>query len=448
MQVPPRGRVLIVDDEDRVSDGLREYLSKYLLYTRTARSVRDALHEIAVDHFDVIVLDWILPDGDGRGVLEFASVASPETVTIVYSAHRTSDAECTAVKAHHFVEKSLDTSHIRNAVERGLAQRSQTLEKVCLSRLTPLSPHQALWKTLRDFLPAVPVDCTQLLVTAGDGSIARGYASWLLREIDGTHPVFEVDAAELDPSSDAAVRFFLGECSLGGNRPPSFVRGLLDSPYTRDVIVHDAQELSEQTLRVLADTLHSRKFHRLGSDRELDLQTRISLTANGPELSRKVKQSLADDRALFEIAIPDSPLSICDSSEWIKALLAQRGQRPLANEQGVMQLFGRIKSALSWDTLRTFAEMSSGGRLASPISNWVTTFPFFESTLRGSDTEGVSSWKAISDIPRLIYVSWILDKTMGNVAEAARLSGLTRAAIYAVIRDAHLDPQAFRPATP
>ncbi len=447
MQVPLRGRVLIVDDEDRVSDGLREYLSKYLLYTRTAHSVRDALHEISVDHFDVIVLDWILPDGDGRGVLEFASVASPETVTIVYSAHRTSDAECTAVKAHHFVEKSLDTSHIRNAVERGLAHRIQAHEKICLSRLTPMSPHHALWKTLRDFLPAVPEDCNQLLITASDNSIARGYSSWLLREIDGTHPVCEIDATELDASSGSAVRFLLGECSLGGSRPPSFVRGLLDSPYTQDVIVHNAQELSEQTLKVLADAVRTQKFQRLGSDRELDLQARISLTANVPEFSRKMKQSPADGRTLFEIAIPDSPLSICNGSEWIKALQAQRGQRPLANEQGVMQLFGRIKSALTWDNLRTFAEMSQGGRLGPPISNWVTTFPFFESTLRGSDAEGVSSWKAISDIPRLIYVSWVLEKTLGNVAEASRLSGLTRAAIYTVMRDGHLDPQAFRPAT-
>ena len=444
MQVPPRGRVLIVDDEDRVADGLREYLAKYLLYTRTAHSVRQALEELCVDRFDVVVLDWILPDGDGRHVLEFVKSQSPETVTIVYSAHRTSDAECTAARADHFVEKSHDTSQIRNAVERGLAQRTYAATPVTARIPTPALPRQSLWKVLRDSLPTISSEHSQFLVMAQDHSLSRGYLRWLLQDIDGTRNIHEIDAVDLPVEADSAMRCLFGECSLSGQRRPTMTRGILDPIYPQDVLVHHAQSLSEDALRVLADAMHSGTFRRIGSDRDLDLNARVSLTTeNAPEHSHQFQRGFAGVSALQTIAIPDSPQSLHDGSVWINKLFDSSDRRRIGNS-GVLQLLCKLPTALSWPNLRALAEIVNEPRFDTADAKWMTSFPLFEAALRSTQHGELSKWKAVSDIPRLIYVSWLLNETSGNVAEAARLSGLTRPAIYAAIRDGNLDPEAFR----
>lgn len=443
MQVLPRGRVLIVDDEDRVADRLREYLEKYLLYTRTAHSVRQALDELCMDRFDVVVLDWILPDGDGRRVLEFAKSQSPETVTIVYSAHRTSDAECTAARADHFVEKSHDTSQIRNAVERGLAQSAHTITPLTAPSLAPSLPRQSLWKVLHDSLPAISSEHSQFLVMAQDDSLASGYLRWLLQNIDGTRNIFEIDATELQAETGSAMRCLFGECSLSGQRRPSVTRGILDPIHPQDVLVHHAQHLSEDVLRVLADAMRSGRFQRVGSDRDLDLRARVSLTAgNSPEHSTQFQRNFGGVSVLQTIEIPDSPQSLHDGSMWINKLLDPSDRRRKVNSS-VLQLFCKLPCALSWSNLRALVEVVDESRSGTPAT-WMTAFPFFEAALCSTKHGELSKWKEVSDIPRLIYVSWLLNETSGNVAEAARLSGLTRPAIYAAIRNGNLDQEAFR----
>ncbi len=449
MHVSPRGRVLIVDDDERLGDALREYLAKYLLHTRIARSVQEAIYEISVDRFDVIVLDWILSDGDGRMVLEYADEVSPETVKIVYSAHRTSDAECTAARADHFVEKSHDTSHIRNAIERGLAHRANAETAAASSEKLPTSPQHLIWGVVRDFLPTKPVDQSEILVIAKDDVMAREYAEWQLREVVGQRPIREIDAARISSSSESVVRLLSGECIGRGIGNPVVTRGLFDSQSPDNLLIHQSQELDSSSLEFLAGALRQKRFRRVGSDRDLELRVRISFAATSKgEFKTRWRRSIGSDYPLHEIEIPDSPQAICDGDEWVNRIVKSSGASCVNDVFGVTQLLSKLTSALTWPNLMALAEAIDHNSQAASPSNWITTIPFFESSLIQSDDEGkICSWKEISDVPRFIYICWLLNKTAGNVAEASRLSGLTRAAIYSVIKDRKIDQQAFRQST-
>ena len=62
-------RILIVEDDEMLANGLTVGLRLQGLAPETVGSLADARHALAVGSFDAIVLDRMLPDGDGAGLL-------------------------------------------------------------------------------------------------------------------------------------------------------------------------------------------------------------------------------------------------------------------------------------------------------------------------------------------------------------------------------------------
>ncbi|TBU94418.1 response regulator [Phytopseudomonas dryadis] len=61
----PAPRVLVVDDHRKIREPLAVYLRRHAFDVRTAESAEGMWQLLEVQHFDVIVLDVMLPDGDG-----------------------------------------------------------------------------------------------------------------------------------------------------------------------------------------------------------------------------------------------------------------------------------------------------------------------------------------------------------------------------------------------
>ncbi|MBV9820095.1 MAG: response regulator transcription factor [Solirubrobacterales bacterium] len=66
---PARGRVLVVDDEPTIGDVVSRYLRRAGYQAQVAATAHDALERALRDRPDVIVLDLMLPDGDGLEVM-------------------------------------------------------------------------------------------------------------------------------------------------------------------------------------------------------------------------------------------------------------------------------------------------------------------------------------------------------------------------------------------
>jgi two-component system, OmpR family, response regulator RegX3 len=62
-------RVLLIEDESSISDPLAAGLSREGFETSVASTASDALAQFATGGFDLVLLDVMLPDGDGRDVL-------------------------------------------------------------------------------------------------------------------------------------------------------------------------------------------------------------------------------------------------------------------------------------------------------------------------------------------------------------------------------------------
>lgn len=142
-------RVLFVDDESSVLDGLR----------RSLRKKRDEWEMVFVDsgvaaieamcdsEFGVLVTDLRMPDVDGFEVLEFAKEQQPEALRIVLSGQIDFDVSLRTVSlAHQSLAKPCDREEVREAIEcactlRGLLSDPGLRQTLSAIESLPTTPH-------------------------------------------------------------------------------------------------------------------------------------------------------------------------------------------------------------------------------------------------------------------------------------------------------------------
>lgn len=114
-------RVLFVDDEPRILDGLRDLLRKqrHRWTMEFALGGEAALAALDRAPFDVVVTDMRMPRVDGARVLAHAQERHPQALRIVLSGQTEVDAALRAAHvAHQFLAKPCDVATLTGAIER------------------------------------------------------------------------------------------------------------------------------------------------------------------------------------------------------------------------------------------------------------------------------------------------------------------------------------------
>lgn len=121
-------RVLFVDDEPRLLEGLRRMLHGWRQQWEMefVTSGEEALRRLKDRAFDVVVTDMRMPGMDGAQLLEHVRQHSPATVRMVLSGHSDRDAvRKTAAVAHQFLAKPCDSEVLASTVSRACRVQSQ-----------------------------------------------------------------------------------------------------------------------------------------------------------------------------------------------------------------------------------------------------------------------------------------------------------------------------------
>jgi HD-like signal output (HDOD) protein/ActR/RegA family two-component response regulator len=114
-------RILFVDDEIAVLDGLRDLLRRERRRWDMVFAVggEEALEELRRQSFDVVVSDIRMPGMDGAALLTRIKADYPHTARIVLTGHADRDAVLRALPvAHQFLSKPCDANALRVAIER------------------------------------------------------------------------------------------------------------------------------------------------------------------------------------------------------------------------------------------------------------------------------------------------------------------------------------------
>lgn len=84
-------KLLIVEDEQELLHNIVTYLSRGDVVCETAATFQEARDKIIGFSYDIVVLDIMLPDGDGFGALQLLKSVQPETGVLIISAKNALD---------------------------------------------------------------------------------------------------------------------------------------------------------------------------------------------------------------------------------------------------------------------------------------------------------------------------------------------------------------------
>ena len=121
----PRGRLLIIDDEQGIRDGCRRVLEPEGYSVATAGTLVEGRRAIESDGYDMVLLDVMMPDGRGIELLADIHRRDPNCVTAIITGYATVELAVEALKAgaYDFIAKPFSGDVLLLTVERGLERR-------------------------------------------------------------------------------------------------------------------------------------------------------------------------------------------------------------------------------------------------------------------------------------------------------------------------------------
>jgi len=126
--------LLIVEDEKTVAGQLKELLEAEKYHCDLALNYRDALALCDDKHYDLILLDWNLPDGDGLTLLKLLRDEEDSTPVLMLSANTEVDDRVKVLDAggDDYLCKPYSNVELLARI-RALLRREGTQKSTCLS---------------------------------------------------------------------------------------------------------------------------------------------------------------------------------------------------------------------------------------------------------------------------------------------------------------------------
>jgi two-component system, OmpR family, phosphate regulon response regulator OmpR len=91
MIIGEKKHILVVDDDDRIRELIKEYLESNDFYITTARDAEDAKNKIKLIKFDLIILDIMMPGQNGLELTKEIKLTSDQPIILLTAMGETSD---------------------------------------------------------------------------------------------------------------------------------------------------------------------------------------------------------------------------------------------------------------------------------------------------------------------------------------------------------------------
>lgn len=263
---PARPRILLVDDSDAVRNSLGMVLEHNGFAVEGAANVKDALHLIASQTFDVLLSDLHMPHaGDGLTVVSAMRHSNPAAVTLIFSGY----------------------PGMKEAASAILLQADEVLVK-------PLAVN-VLVNTIRERMSheRVPPRPVESVATILEQETQSTIAAWLLRvELESGALAVRLDSATRSAHLPQLFRDIVARLRtplpLGTHALPSLSaakHGRLrrQQGYTAAMMVQESRMLQVSVFQTLQDNLHKVDFSQL----------LVGVMAIADEVDSQLAQSMA-----------------------------------------------------------------------------------------------------------------------------------------------------------
>src|SRR5258708_14374868 len=130
-----RNKVLVVDDESGVRFGIRDFLEQQGFEIEEADSCQDAQHLFRASRPDIVIADYLLPDGTALDLLPRLKEIDADIPLLILTAHGSIDLAVRAIKegAEQFLTKPLELPVLLVILQR-ILENKRNLQKQLASK--------------------------------------------------------------------------------------------------------------------------------------------------------------------------------------------------------------------------------------------------------------------------------------------------------------------------
>ncbi|TMQ53339.1 MAG: sigma-54-dependent Fis family transcriptional regulator [Candidatus Eisenbacteria bacterium] len=349
---------LIIDDEAKSLAAMTELVEKEGFSTMSAGSLAEARDQLAQTRPDVILVDQMLPDGNGLDLLQALEPGSrPEIILITGHASVDSAVAALRVGVLDYLTKPVDIRRLKTVlanVSRTLALKEEIGslrgELRELGRFGRLIGNSQIMQKVYDLVVKVaPTEATVLLV--GESGTGKEEVAATIHELGRRR------GQAFLPVNCGAVPANLIESELFGHERGSFTgatqlhRGYFERVSRGTLFLDEITEMPLELQVKLLRVLETGTLLRVGGDEPISVDVRVIAASNRPPETAvkegKFREDLLYRLNVFPIVLP--PLR--DRGSDIN-LLAEHFLAQINREEGTSKKFGaaalRRIAAYSW----------------------------------------------------------------------------------------------------
>jgi DNA-binding NtrC family response regulator len=447
-------RILLVDDERDFALGLSRLIAAGFPEVETvlASSGAEAMERLAAGPVDLMLTDLRMPGLDGQDLLRQALAAEPGLTVVMLTGHGSVEAAVAALKAgaYDFLTKPVNRSDLFRSVQKGLDRGRLMSENRSLRELAMRSEggrnlvgESPAMRRLKDSIAAVAASDYTVLIRGESGTGKELVASSIHRmSARAGRPFVTVNLP--------AVPEHLLESELFGHVKGAFTgadktrRGLFQAASGGTLLLDEIGDIPMPVQIKLLRALQEREVRPVGMSESVKVDARILATTN-QDLEGRIAAGLFRDDLFYRLnvlTVVTPPLR--DRRDDIPLLAAH------FLEQTCREMRMPSKSLLP-ETLACLAERPWPGNVRE-LQNFVRRLAVFcpgaqvelahlrqaEGGPRQPASEPLAPYKQakahVLDAFTRRYVEQMLDKTGGNISEAARLSGIERVSLQKILK--------------
>ena len=374
--------ILIVDDEPGVRSALSGVLRDEGYDVASVESGEACLERVAVEPFDVVILDVWLPGMDGLATLERMRERQVDAQVVMVSGHGSIESAVRSIKlgAFDFVEKPLSLDKTVLVVRNALRQRRLEVENEALrarvERQDTLVGDSAALTLLREQIATAAPSNGRVLILGENGTgkelVARSIHALSHRSAG---PFVEVNCA--------AIPEELIESELFGHVRGAFTgavaerRGKFELAHGGTIFLDEIGDMSLKTQAKVLRVLQEQVMEPVGGSRRIRVDARV-LAATNKDLPSEIRAGRFREDLFFRLnVVPITVAPLRDRRDDIPRLAAhfmavlarEYGRRPKAFDPGAVA----VLQAYDWPgnvrELRNIVErlmiMVPGGRVSA-----------------------------------------------------------------------------------
>jgi DNA-binding NtrC family response regulator len=445
-----RNKVLVVDDESGVRFGIRDFLEQQGYEIEEAESCEDAQHIFRMSRPDIVIADYMLPDGTALDLLPRLKEIDSSIPLLVLTAHGSIDLAVRAIKegAEQFLTKPLELPTLQVILQR-LLQKQRNHHKQLASKtrqvrqaIDPFIGTSPAIRTLADQARKILSTESPILILGETGTGKGVLARWLHENSP------RADEAFVDLNCAGLSRELL-ETELFGHEKGAFTsataskQGLFEVAHRGTIFLDEVGDVDLQIQPKLLKVLEEKRFRRVGDVRDRQVDVRL-IAATHQDIGQLVREKKFRDDLYFRIST--IPLSFPALRERIEDIptMAQYLLNKLAADLGRSEITlddecVKALQAYSWPgnvrELRNVIERAV--LLSDQASIGLKDLHFDGHTNVGAPF--LDSRLTLQELEKQ-HIERVLQEERGRVEKAAKRLGIPRSSLYQKIKKHQIGP--------